>query len=769
MGMCRYIWAVQKSRNLLRGGGIFVFLICLYSMSSSVYAAWDPEIDVNQLLQDVILQDKDAWDRTKLVDKIVDGRNIFEASLALETYNMAQAEATTFDHIFDHLQWTYEYCPWWTLLTRETKSEYLHPHPRTQKPVSVQVSQKDLVNVFAKSIPWEEILGYLESQRYRDSSQNRQVTDGYQESCKWIVWCRFGMPENLKDGQVLTEEDIVWTSTDELQICNLIVKDLYDLYHSQISTSLEYDENRDREIYYNNVLEEDRGQFCDINSELENIWKIMWSVTADLPKYSYFDPQLIAKNNEKSWAWAKNEVRYPGEYVSDEENIPEDSSFDNIRADVPAVGVPTESASREASADYLWSLWNGKPVIGPSWSSNSNRDRLLSKPKEWWLSSLITSPKFAAWDRIWWVGNIQNPQCEISELGEEDAPVDLYEEATDLADTLNRYGLDLDRDGQISQRLANEWLLTDRQQEEYESTDWPLIDQWALENDLQNYLDEQVKFDTSETLSTMQEMEEQLKACIEQHTDEEPWSIWKQIKKYWTLPWEVWACIREVMCKEIVDPSWVGLYRVRFCSRIDKSVRTPTTQKVTSVLDTMQSVHAVLEWMNNSGRMIRHKQSTELLENQVPNIKFEDMFSFGIDVITNTPRTTKNPKVNALMIQQDLTDIQKATMQEFEDLSILTPFVNQATQFNKSQVDALEQDNQLGSAAQDSVLQANAIMAEINKDSSELRDYYRHMATYEQVNHWTKIIEEHADFRYDMLGLTEQMRRDLDQQYKKMK
>lgn len=54
-------------------------------------------------------------------------------------------------------------------------------------------------------------------------------------------------------------------------MCTSIIDDLYDRYSSQIEVQLAYDDNRDRDIYMNGVVEEDRGQFCDLNKKLENI------------------------------------------------------------------------------------------------------------------------------------------------------------------------------------------------------------------------------------------------------------------------------------------------------------------------------------------------------------------------------------------------------------------------------------------------------------------------------------------------------------------
>ncbi len=740
-------------------------------------AATNPEIDTRLLLQDRVLENKDAWDRTTLVDKIVDGRWLFEASYSFEIYSQALTHSNTIDSIFDHLTNYMEYCPWWVLYTKQDaeqnmqKEVYLHPDPRTKKPVPITLTKKDVVNVYTLSKAWLWILWTLNNERVFDFAQVSETDKAFLESCKWIVSCQEWISKLNYDWTTIKENEIPPTTAVERDQCESIVTDLFDIYSAQIGLGLEYDTNRDWEIYYNNILEEDRWQICDVNQELEKVGKLLWSTVEDLPKYSFYDPQKVSKNSSwsYSWAWDDDEVRLPSEYESEEEEVPDESSFENSIEDIPYNSVPDETITREVTWDYLWSANNWKKVVGPSWAWWWNSDRLVAKPKEWWLSSLIKTPKQANSDKIWWVWVIQNPQCEVDELWPEDKDIDLLKESWDLTDTLQKYWNDLDKDERLSQALANEKLLTKKEQETHNIQDEPVITEDELQEDLDNYLNWMAKIDEEDTLSTLEQMEGDIKSCITEFTDEDEWSRRSQLARMIMWSSELRECLRKVFCKEIVDPSWLWIYRIRFCSRMNKTVSTPTTKKVKSILDTLETVYTVLHWMTSSWRMVKHKQATEALEWQIADIKFKDMFSFTINVIKNTPRTTSDPKVEKELILQELQDIKKVTMNEYEDLSVLFPFINDATMYNESRVKAIEQDLQISTDFKWSLQEANDIIWELNRSGDYLYDHYRRMTTFEQIQHGNIIMADHIEFWRDMLSLAEELRSELEKHYNKMK
>gem|GEM_PF-2990462 len=167
--------------------------------------------------------------------------------------------------------------------------------------------------------------------------------------------------------------------------------------------------------------------------------------------------------------------------------------------------------------------------------------------------------------------------------------------------------------------------------------------------------------------------------------------------------------------------------------------------------------------------MIKHKQATESLESQIPDIKFKDMFSFTIDVVQNTPRTTSDPKVQKKIADQEHEEIKKITMNEYEDLSVKYPFVESAILYSEARVNAIEQDLQISTDFQGSLQQANDIINELNRSSEDLHDYYRRLATFEQINHGAQVMKDNIDFWRDMLALTEEMRSELDRHYNQMK
>jgi len=112
-----------------------------------------------------------------------------------------------------------------------------------------------------------------------------------------------------------------------------------------VQANLEYDNNRDREIYANGIVEQDRGQFCDINLKLENITKTISSTAQDFPSFSSFDPQKVPNSED--------DVRLPTEYVSSDEESPDESNFDNINKYIPTRSVPDTDKELVKNAEYL--------------------------------------------------------------------------------------------------------------------------------------------------------------------------------------------------------------------------------------------------------------------------------------------------------------------------------------------------------------------------------------------------------------------------------
>jgi len=747
--------------------GVFWWFLFFWN---SIYAANDLEIDISVLLQDEVLSNVDAGDRSKMVDSIVDGRDIFRSSLAFEKFKHAQTHAVALDKVYEHLTSYLPYCPDGVLYTKEKPEEdkaskiYLHPDPVTKTPVQIKLSKRDVVNVYTLSQQWTESLWLLNNDRVFEFADVKETDDSYLSSCKRVVGCQQWMAEIQYDGSRIENEEIPPTTVQERKDCQTIVSDLFDVYAVQVEASLEYDQNRDREVYYNNVLEEDRMQFCDINSEFEKIGKMLSSDTQDLVQFSSFDPQTVKKNSDTE----EDEVRYPGEYESEPEDIPEESSFSTIIEDVPFSWVPDDLSKKEVTADYLWSSWNGKNVVGPSDSAWSSASRLLSKPTASWLASLITTPIDADPGRVWWIWAIQNPQCEVSEFELEEDDVDLLTESKDLTKTIREYGNDLNKNERISQVLANEALLTDLEEESHSFVDEPVISPWALEADLKNLLETKELVDDPEELNRIKEMEEDIKSCIDEFTDEDPESWVQQMRRFLSSSYEIRECIQEVLCQQITDPSWRGLYSIRFCSELEKGFVVPWVKKVSSMGDVFLAISDAIESINSSWARVDYQQATEALEWQIADLQFKDLFSFTVDVTMNGLSLTKDPKVEKALRQQELRETQQVILGEYDDLSILYPFVNDAVLYSEPQINALEQDFQIWLDFQWSADQANKIIEELDKKPADLHKYYERLNNYKQLSHGSAIMSDHTVFWKEMLQILEEMRDELEKHYKTM-
>lgn len=700
---------------------ISILLITLLG-NISAYAADVPTVDINSLLNDMRLSVKDQWDRSTLVDTILDGRDIFDAWYAHELYKIYEKEFKTLDMIYDHLILHEDYCPWGYLQNTKDNTGYL-TYNEKWKPEQVMVTQKDIINILPVTRNWPKIIGLLEWQRVLDTDLNSITDESFFASCKWIQWCKNGVQQNTPSGWDTFAER--W----DLKICTNIIDDLYDRYSTQIEVQLAYDDNRDRDIYMNGVVEEDRGQFCDLNKKLEDI---LWTVSCDaeeFPSFSSYDPQKIPRNKDE-------DVRTPSEYETNPEDVPDESWFGNINEQVPTHGVPETENELWVDGDYLIPRsWN--PVVWPAVDSGSkpNTSRLSSKPGLSWLSSLTKSLGSAKSNQVWWDWSLQNIQCEVSEIVPEDDPVDLLKEWGQLVDLQNEYIDELNIDDRLRDSLGHASWLTSSE-----------YDQLIDEIDLLGKID----WDAN---TQIQDMKEDFAACIQEHTDEDPETVRSQIKKHITTTPKIMECLQKVMCKEISDPSPLGIYRLRFCSIPAREHQVANTLPVMCIWSSIDAHKAVVQNMNRGGRMIRHTKTKEFLEFQAFDIQYSLRFAFSLNTNLKKPKKTINESVAKDQLVQQNNDLKRIFFGQYDDDSINryyndTPILHTKNEVEATAIDAVESRWLKSNSNQ--IQRINNIYNN-DKYISELFDQLQNQTKAEQNIHMTETISMLEDYREQML------------------
>lgn len=705
-----------------------------------VYANDVPTVDINSLLNDMRLSVKDQWDRSTLVDTVVDGRDIFEAWYAHELYKLYEKEFKTLDLIYDHLTLHEDHCPWWYLQNVRDNTGYLVLNEKN-KPEQVRVSPKDIINVLPVTRNWPKIIGLLEWQRIIDTDLNSITDESFFASCKWIQWCRDGVSQTSPGWWDTFAEK--W----DLKICTSIIDDLYDWYSSQIEVHLAYDDNRDRDIYMNGVVEEDRGQFCDLNKKLENI---LWTVSCDaeeFPSFSSYDPQKIPRNKDK-------DVRTPSEYETNPDEAPEEWWKGHINEQIPTHWVPETEKEMEVDGDYLLSRsWN--PVVWPAVDDQTekNTSRLSSKPGLSWLSSLTKSLWNAKSDKVWWSQwSLQNIQCEVSEIAPEDELVDLLKEWSTLVDLQNEYINELDVDARLRESLGhNDWLSS----AEYDQ----IIDGINLLDKIDGDANAQI-----------QDMKEKFAACIQEYTDEDPESVWLQIKKHITTTPAIMECLQAVMCKEISDPSPLGIYRVRFCSIPAREHHVANTLPVMCIWSSIDAHKAVVQNMNRGGRMIQHTKTKEFLEFQAFDIQYSLRFAFSLNTNLKKPKKTINESVAKDQLVQQNNDFKRIFFGQYDDADINRYYNDTTILHTKNQVDATAID-----AVESRWLRANSAQIQTinemynnNRFIPKIFDQLENQTTAEQNIHMSETVSTLEDFREQMLSNINDLEDMVSSQEKKL-
>ena len=697
-------------------------------MRQTVFAQTDPEMDISSLLNDMRLKHKDLWDRSTMVDKVVDGRHLFDSSYAHELYKMYERDFQTLDLIYEHLTTHESYCPDWDLLNTDDQP-YLTYNPETNKTEFATLTKKDVVNIFSETSYGVQLLWMLESQRLFDSSLSLSSDNSFAASCKRVIWCRDGLKQLSRDNTQTWFQD----GSSDRDGCSDIVTDLYEWYSFQVQANLEYDNNRDREIYANGIVEQDRGQFCDINLKLENITKIVSSTAQDFPSFSSFDPQKVPNSED--------DVRLPTEYVSSDEDSPDKSNFENINKYIPTRSVPDADKELLKNAEYLKDLWPAQLAL-----SDGQTSRLVPKPKVWWVTTLLGTQKAATSDQVWWSSSaLQNIQCEVNEFPAIDEAVDLYKEWTQLSALLNTYSNNLDTNERLRQAIAHPDNLTKREEEVHDIADEPLIDK----SDLEALIADIDTLDTIEWDAALlvDEMKSSFGSCIQEFTDEDPESVWAQIKTHVSATSDIMECVRTVFCKEITDPSGRALFTIRYCSVPVRERNIVNTMRVDSISDTLDAQIAVLENMNNNGNMVRHVKTKEFREFQAFDLQYSPRFAFSLNTNIKKPKTTKDPKIQKQQAEQRLSDIRKVILQEYDDIYNQHQNVLWSDTYDAEYAQAANIDLQTGNDLSENYNQMLAIRESLTSVAHpEVLRQQMNQINLELSRHWSLTLDEQTEF-----------------------
>ncbi len=716
----------------------------------------DPVLDVKVALESEILKHKQFWDRAKLVDVVLDGKWLFDAAYSYEIYNTFQKDNKTLVYMYDHLTQFEQYCPEWELKNSEG-NPYLTRE--NNKVVPSQITLKDVINVFSETNEWKRALSLLEAQWLYRRSIQRTSNDAFQRSCKWVLWCSSPLTQSDMDQQPPWNAEPITSS--QATACVAEISNLYSWYWSQSESHLTYDEDRDREIYRNWIVEEDRWQFCDVNALLEKIHKTISCDVEDSPKYSSYDPQNVPKT-----IW--DNVILPEKHDNPPSNLPDpdDSPLKRVNEHIPTEWVSAEEPEEEA--DYLLSLKNGEPRIWPNTTAQDlwNSARLAVKPKEWNLSSL-TSPGNAWSDRIDASTLLQNYQCNDTSLWAEDLPVDMYEEWTKLAETLNTYIWQLDIDDR--DRVAT-WHPDSRTSREQETSrvDDPRLAKAELEELVANF-EMRKKLDSPDVQELINQTEDDLKSCIKEHTDEEVEWVWKFVKKkYWTAS-KVAECLAKVLCTDISDPTWLWIYRVKLCSVPSREYRTANVIPSMCISDSLDALASVAAKIDDGWRNVRHVYAKEFLEFQAFWLDYASRFVFTLNTNFRSPRTTKNPKNKKMELVSKVEDIGSLVLHEETDKNIIRPYKTQVKLENTYITEAENLDAQYWVDLSSEFLKVQDMLASQKVTVPQVKLQLKNEMNLEQNTHLTRVYTDHYAFRSEILTISDTIREDITGQYQKLK
>lgn len=110
---------------------------------------------------------------------------------------------------------------------------FLYPNAQG-KPAPVKLTEYDVANIYAITHFGEDLIGHLEMKRLLDLEVVRVTDEAFWRSCKRIVACEEGMPEQFDETLEDPEEKLrsVFGSTREG--CEQILGRLYSRYQPRV-------------------------------------------------------------------------------------------------------------------------------------------------------------------------------------------------------------------------------------------------------------------------------------------------------------------------------------------------------------------------------------------------------------------------------------------------------------------------------------------------------------------------------------------------------
>lgn len=406
-------------------------------------------------------------------------------------------------------------------------------------------------------------------------SINSEQWKTYADACVNIVRCYYA--DELKERNIERDQFTSYT-TQTNQSCKWIVSSQFAVSYQQTATHKKITtSNYGEDIFYN---WSDKDAPYDLMIDVENIGNALFRANT---------PVIAAQvYNLPDGVWESDlPPPDPSEVTIDDTINPQDLERQERYA--PSQWVPPELP------EEVW-LQYPYPNIPPEPDQESNLPP--------WIC--IDGGAYQWEENEWWYEEEQQEQEEV----------DQYLDDLELTD--------LELSVLIAQRYTREQEENTADDDEENDPDPP--SPWNPD-----YLPD-LEWDDLEAVK------EHVQWCIEQFTDYKKDSRRKTLRKSITQPTKFTQCVFQGLCKEIWDPSWLGIYTVKICKEPRKWGWIVGHQWVKSVEEVIDEMNTVCRSLQESGQLLKHNKTKDHMEHRMMNLKLWNIFSFGLSVVFDEPK-----------------------------------------------------------------------------------------------------------------------------------
>jgi len=466
----------------------------------------------------------------------------------------------------------------------EATAEYL-----TDRCEEVDLKIQDVANILSHTDPGSLLLTSMDA---ADMFGVDVELGKFDDSCLKVLGCYY---YDYLQSQNIDIKDLALSNTSA-DTCMGIVVDRFWIEQLKMTTieSLR-DSNFGDELFAN---WEPTDAPYDLLVDIEQIWDLLFTHNDDPAEIHFY----------KMLPWSEYIDNDPNALTPYETEQPGWDQDDRTKRRVPSAGIPLQFPELP---EWTYPPSDDLPETPPTQTS------LDAPQQQWWLDS-------PAW------GIIQNNMCIVPSL--EPADENILEYAEEEFEQTTSYNEALDLDERVAIALGAK-LLPEIQIEMALDPAWAAI---LADPTVQQQV-EQLESDDVMGKEWLEELEEELKQCVKDHTDKDERAFKKIIKKTFTQPTELSACATKAMCKEVgwevgTNPS-MGDYRIKVCKIPSKSsYGVVNNQPVVSIEEVIDEINNVCLWLKESWQLIEHNKTKDQRDHGLMRIKLGEKVAFSISV-----------------------------------------------------------------------------------------------------------------------------------------